>query len=487
MKNYQNILQKEETLDNADFEKMRSLGKQMIDDVVDYLQDLKNKPAWQEIPKSSKDFLNQPLPKDSTDLSGVYDDFLTHIFPYHGGNIHPRYFSWVQGNGTLTGAFADLLASTMNPNCATGEHVAMYVDNQVINWAKEIMGFGKDASGILLSGGSIANISGLIVARNSFRDVKKVGLKNIEGQMRLYCSSQTHNSVQKGAEAIGLGADSIGKISVNEDYEIELDKLEEAITSDLEKGLLPFCVVANCGSVNTGAIDDLEGIYEICKKYNLWFHIDGAFGSVAKITDEFSERLKFIEKADSLAFDFHKWFYVNYEVGCLLVRDAKKHCDAFAVAASYLAKHDRGLMGGVDPITNYGMELSRGFKALKIWMMFKEHGINKFKTLVRQNIAQTHYLAELIEKEDGLELMSKPNLNIVNYRFNPGGLDVEKLNEINKELLFRLHEEGIAAPSSTILQGNYVIRACNTNHRTRKSDLEIMVKESARIAKEIIS
>lgn len=487
MKNYKEILKNEETLDNPDFETMRQLGKKMVDDAVDYLQGIHQQPAWKEIPQSSKEFLQKKLPRQGANLEDIYQEFTQHIFPYHGGNIHPRYFSWVQGNGTLSGAFADMLASTMNANVAIGEQSAMYVDAQVINWAKEIMGFGADASGILLSGGSIANVSALIIARNSIanKQIKKVGLQNIAEKLRLYCSDQTHNSVQKAAEAIGLGEASLGKISVNDDFEMDVAELEKAIIHDKKNGYLPFCVVANCGSVNTGSIDDIEAIHALCQKYDLWLHVDGAFGAVAKITDEFKDTLKVIEKADSLAFDFHKWFYVNYEVACLLVKDVKKHRDAFAVAASYLSSHERGLMSGPDSISNYGLELSRGFKALKVWMSLKEHGIEKYKRLVRQNIAQTYYLAELIESESELELMHKPTLNIVCYRFKShNNLD---LNKLNKELLMTLQEQGIATPSSTILNGNYVIRVCNVNHRTKKEDLEVMVKESVRIGREIIA
>jgi glutamate/tyrosine decarboxylase-like PLP-dependent enzyme len=345
----------------------------------------------------------------------------------------------------------------------------------------------------------MANITALIVARNSFisegteLNVRKNGLKNLSAQMVLYCSSETHNSMQKAAEAIGLGSDAMRKIAVNDKYEIKIDQLEKAILKDKAQGLIPFCVVANCGSVNTGAIDDLNAIYDLCQKYNLWMHVDGAFGAAAKLTDEFSERLKIIEKADSLAFDFHKWFYVNYEVGCLLVRDAKKHRAAFATAANYLVTHERGLISGPDGMSNYGLELSRGFKALKIWMMFKEYGSSKFKKLIRQNIAQVHYLGDILRAEKKLELLNDPVLNVVCYRFNHFPSDhilseteATYLDNLNKELLQRLQEQGIALPSATTLNNHYAIRVCITNHRTRKSDLEILAKESVRIGADIL-
>lgn len=478
----------EQSLDNPDWNSMRELGKKMVDDVVNFLQTLDSQPVWKEIPQETKTFLQSDLPKKSGDLHEIYAEFLQHIFPYSKGNIHPRYFSWVQGNGTLTGAFADFLASAMNPNVAIGEHSAMYVENEVLDWCKEIMGYPQEASGILLSGGSIANITGLIVARNSHGslDVRKNGLRKISAPMVFYCSSETHACMQKAAEAMGLGTDGVRKVPVDDAKKIRIDMLEKMIESDKAKNFIPFAIVGNAGTVNTGAIDDLQKISEICKKYNLWFHVDGAYGALAKITDEYAEKMRGIELADSIAFDFHKWFYINYEVGCLLVRDAKKHRDSFVIEPNYLLAHERGLAAGPDSFNNFGMELSRGFKALKIWMSLKENGIEKYKNMIEQNIAQARYLSELVRNQDELELMADVQLSIVCYRFNFGEHSAEELNAINKELLMRLQERGIAAPSYTMLNGNYVIRACITNHRTKKSDLELLVKKSVEIGREIL-
>lgn len=304
--------------------------------------------------------------------------------------------------------------------------------------------------------------------------------------MVFYCSSETHACMQKAAEAMGLGTDGVRKVPVDEAKKIRIDMLEKMIESDKAKNFIPFAIVGNAGTVNTGAIDDLQKISEICKKYNLWFHIDGAYGALAKITDEYAEKMRGIELADSIAFDFHKWFYVNYEVGCLLVRDAKKHRDSFAIEPNYLLAHERGLAAGPDSFNNFGMELSRGFKALKIWMSLKENGIEKYKNMIEQNIAQARYLAELVRSHEELELMADVQLSIVCYRFNFGEHSTEELNAINKELLLRLQERGIAAPSYTMLGGNYVIRACITNHRTKKSDLELLVKKSVDIGREIL-
>ena len=305
---------------------------------------------------------------------------LSRIFsPYNKGNVHPRFFAWIQGTGTPLGTFADLLASGMNPNTTIGEHSAMYVDRQVVNWCKELMGFPSDASGILVSGGSMANITALAVARNSNGEgnIREKGLVGNGENLVLYCSTETHSCIQKAAEILGLGTDSVRMIPVNPNFEMKVGLLEEQIQADLVAGLSPFAIVGTAGTVNTGAIDPLDELLEIAKKYKLWFHVDGAYGALARLDPIYASRLVALEEADSVAFDLHKWLYVPYEVGCTLIRDAKKHRDAFAFTPNYLLQEKRGLSGGPDPISHYGFELSRGFKALKIWMSLKEHGWKK--------------------------------------------------------------------------------------------------------------
>lgn len=485
MKNFTDFLQDEETLDPQDWQALRELGHQMVDDMMDYLKSVKERPVWQKTAEETKAFLKTDLPERPENTKEIYNYFKQYILPFNKGNIHPRFWAWVQGTGTAFGMLADMLASGMNPNVAIGDHAAMYVEEQVIEWSKQMLHYPASASGILLSGGSMANITGLTVARNNFAEVRKLGLKALP-QLVLYCSSETHSCNLKAAEVLGLGAEAVRKISVNERYQINISELRQAIEQDLTAGFLPFCIIGNAGTVNTGAIDDLDAIAIICEEFRLWFHVDGAFGALAKLTDEYSKSLKAIELADSVAFDFHKWMYVNYEVGCLLVKEREKHRAAFAIAPNYLTIHERGLAAGPESFNNYGMELSRGFKALKVWMSLKEHGINKYRRMIRQNIAQCFYLGSLVEKEENLELMAEVEMNIVCYRFNPGGLSEETLNAINKEILLQLQEKGIAAPSSTILNGKYVIRVANVNHRSRKEDFEALVEATVQLGQRLV-
>ena len=478
---------KDLTLDPENWDQMRELGHQMIDDLFDYWQSIRDQKIWKPIPAEVKDFLDQPIPESGQDPNEVYEDFKKYIFPYNKGNVHPRFFAWIQGTGTPLGTLADLLASGMNPNTTIGEHSAMYVDHQVVNWCKQLMNFPSEASGILVSGGSMANITALTVARNSFGEekIRQRGLKAASAQLVLYCSVETHSCIQKAAEIIGLGTEAVRKIGVNQRFEMNVDELETQIQADLSLGFLPFCVVGTSGTVNTGAIDPMEELLAISRKYGLWFHVDGAYGALAKLDPNYSDRLQAIEKADSLAFDLHKWLYVPYEVGCTLIRDSKKHREAFAITPNYLLQESRGLSGGLDSINNYGFELSRGFKALKIWMSLKEHGREKYAKMIAQNNRQAEYLADLVNQHSNLELMAPVSMSITCFRMIKANWDEDQLRRLNREILLRLQEEGIASPSSTILNGKYTLRVANVNQRTRMEDMDLLVKEVLRIGQEI--
>ena len=479
----------DQNLDPKDWEAMRALGHQMIDDLIDYWAGIREQKIWRPIPEEVKEVFDQPIPEQGQSPEEVYREFKENIFPYNKGNVHPRFFAWIQGTGTPMGTFGDLLASGMNPNTAIGEHSAMYVDRQVVNWCKELMNFPSEASGILVSGGSMANITALTVARNSFGEekIRQKGLKAASGQLLIYCSVETHSCIQKAAEIIGLGTDAVRKIGVNERFELDVQLLKAQLEEDLQAGFLPFCLVGTAGTVNTGAIDPMVELLEISREYGLWFHVDGAYGALGKLDPNYADALRAIEEADSLAFDLHKWLYVPYEVGCTLIRDAKKHRDSFAITPNYLLQEKRGLSGGLDSINNYGFELSRGFKALKVWMSIKEHGRAKYAAMIAQNNRHAAYLAELVEQNPYLELTAPLSMSITCFRMIQPGWGEEALQALNKEILLRLQEEGIASPSSTILNGKYTLRIANVNQRTQREDMDLLVREVLRIGMQIIA
>ncbi|MGE5139688.1 MAG: pyridoxal phosphate-dependent decarboxylase family protein, partial [Rudaea sp.] len=383
---------------------------------------------------------------------------------------------------------AEMLAAGLNPNLGGGDHVANYVERQVIDWCKEMVGYPMDASGLLVSGGSVANLLGLAVARNDRAgfDVRKQGLQGAARRMVLYASREAHSSIDKAVELMGLGLDALRSIPVNAEYQIDLQALERAIAEDRAAGHAPFCVVGNAGTVNTGAIDDLEALADLCAREGLWFHVDGAFGALAAVSPELRPLVKGMERADSLAFDLHKWMYMPMEVGCTLVRSELAHLRTFSTTPDYLAHGAAGLMGGTHHWFNeYGIQLSRGFRALKVWMSIKEHGIDKYGRVIRQNVEQARYLARLVQASPDLELLAPVPLNIVCFRYRVEGLDEEALNALNQELLVRLHESGIAAPSYTMIEGKYALRAAITNQRSRFEDFDIMIEAVRRLGREL--
>ena len=458
---------------------MRRLGHRMVDDAMDYLQRVRERPVWQPVAESIKAAMRSPLPVEGQDPSAVYEDFRRDVFPHALGNIHPRFWGWVIGTGTPFGALADMLASTMNPNIGGGDQGPNYVELQVLSWLKEMLGYPAEASGLLVTGGSMANFVGLAVARNAKAeaDVAQAGVAAAPRRMTLYASTETHNSVRKAASLLGLGRDALREIPVDDSYRIDLGALRRAISEDRKAGLHPFCVVGNAGTVNTGAIDVLTDLASICEAENLWFHVDGAFGALAAITPNLKPLVRGMERADSLAFDLHKWMYMPYDVGCALVRWPEQHRATFVSPAEYLAHLTRGLPAGPVWFSEYGVQLSRGFRALKVWMSLKEHGVSKYGRLVEQNCEQAKYLASLVERAPELELMAPVPLNIVCFRFAPRGADEAKLDAINEEILFGLQESGTAVPSSTMLGGRFALRVCICNHRTRREDLDLLVRE----------
>jgi aromatic-L-amino-acid decarboxylase len=486
------VIPPEETLDPEDWESMRALGHRMVDDVLDYMKTVRERPVWQHAPDEVKARLSRALPIDPQPPEEVYEEFLENVLPYPIGCIHPRFWGWVFGTGTVLGAFAELLAGSMNTNSGDlDHHSAIHVETQVIEWFKEMLGYPSSASGLLTSGCSAANLIGLAVARNAKAgfDVRLEGVQQASPhRMLLYASEEIHSSIQKAVELLGLGSGALRLVPVNEHFQIELEALRATIAQDREDGHHPFCVVGAAGTTNTGAIDDLEGLADICQQEDLWLHIDGAFGAWAILAPGARDQVAGMERADSLAFDLHKWMYMPYEIGCVLVRHEEEHRNTFALTAAYLARVEggRGMTGGDLPwLTDYGYQLSREFRALKAWMSLKEHGVRKYGRLIQQNIDQAHYLAELIDAAPELELAAPVTLNVVNFRFIRPGLDDAALDALNQQILVELQEGGLAAPSGTTITGKYVLHVAHTNHRSRWEDFEILVREVIRIGKEL--
>lgn len=491
-KSYDDSLDKN-NLDPDDWEQMTKLGHEMIDDIFSFLKTIKERPVWQSTPENIKRSLYSKMPKKGENIEDIYSEIKTKILPYTKGNLHPRFWPWVQGNGTPFSVLADLLTSGLNPDVCTGEHAAMYIEDQTIEWLKKIMGYSSGSSGVLTSGTSMANLTALLIARDNHtnQSVRKNGLHEYQKQLVLYTSKETHSCISKAADIIGIGRKFVRSIAVNDKYELDINELKKAIDKDRKNKLDPFCVVGNVGTVNTGAIDPINEIYSLCKKEKLWFHIDGAFGAFVNMLPEYKQKVKDMNKADSLSFDLHKWLSLPFGIGCLLVKEKRKHRETFAIQPDYLQVHSRGMMAGPDPIYNYSIEMSRSFRALKVWMLIKEQGTEKITKVIRKNILQCQYLKSLIKKEKRLELMAPVSMNIVCFRYRPlGNTSEEKLSKINKEIVMQLHERGKVITSQAILKNKYVIRIANVNHRSQKEDFDILISEvldTGKVVESIIS
>lgn len=465
----------EETLDPKNWDDLTALGHDMLDDMMAFLKNIRN----HKIVPISEEVINkiqQPLPSKPQRYEQVYKEFLENVFPYPVPGIHPHFWGFVMGTGSPLGVLVEMLAATMNGNMSNF-FAPFQVERQVIEWLKEIMDYPSEASGVFVSGGSMANFTGLAVARNSKAqvDIKKNGIQSVPTKMVLYASTEAHKCLTRAVELLGLGNDSLRLISVNKRFQIDIRELELSIKKDRRAGYHPFCVIGNAGSVNTGAFDDFNALADICQKEDMWFHIDGAFGAWAKLSSTHNHLTRDMERADSLAFDLHKWMYMPYEIGCTLVRDKEAHCRTFIYDAEYLET----ISERHDP-SNYSVQLSRDFKALKAWMLLKADGVQKYAQLIQQNIDQANYLAERVKNTPELELVVPVFLNIVCFRYFADGLSEEKLKDLNNQILWQLWSSGLI-PSDTTLNGKYTLRVCITNHRSKREDFDCLVNEMVQI------
>lgn len=465
------------SLDPRDWDAFSRAAHTALDDAIEFLRTVDQRPVWQPPPESLRTSTNDAVPTLETSFEEVYAEFKNTILPYATGNTHPRFFGWVHGAGLAGGIVAEMLAATMNSNCGGRDHGAIYIEKEVVNWCKELFGFPVESSGLLVSGTSMANLIGLGVARNSRAEanIRMHGLKNHARTLVSYTSAEAHESVVRAIEILGLGAASLRKIPVRADFAIDVEVLRNAITEDRRAGMEPFCVVGSAGTVNTGAIDPLDQLSSLCVAENLWFHVDGAFGALACLSDSLRSRLTGIERADSLAFDFHKWAQIQYDAGCILVRRGDLHRAAYSMRPSYLHNLGRGLASGENWPCEFGPELSRSFRALKIWFAFKEHGIRKIGHIIEQNCEQAQYLKHRIAREPNLELLAPVSLNIVCFGFRQPGLEAVESDKLNEDIVADLQELGVAAPSTTRVEGRVAIRVNITNHRTRTADLNVLI------------
>ena len=459
------------SLDPDDWNALRALGHRMLDDTFDHLQQLRDGPVWQPMPADVRAHWQQELPRAPSDPAEAYREFQAMVQPYSVGNLHPGFMGWVHGGGTAVGMLAEMLAGGLNANCGGRDHAPILVERQVIAWAAAIMGMPAETAGLLVTGTSMANLIGVLVARRAAlgAPVREQGV----GAARLvaYTSAAAHGCVPRAMDMAGLGTDALRMIPADAAFRLDCDALAARVAADRAAGLQPFLVVGTAGTVDTGAVDDLARLAAFCQAEGLWFHVDGAFGALARLSPAHAPLLAGIERADSVAFDFHKWAQVPYDAGCILVRDPARPLDTFVQHAEYLRRETRGLAGGSPWPCDLGPDLSRGFRALKVWLTLRCFGADRLGEVVAHSCAVARHLAERVRREPALELLAPVPLNVVCFRVR--GRD----DAYQAGLVADLQDAGAFAPSTTRIGGALAIRAAIVNHRTERRDVDGLVDE----------
>lgn len=476
------------SLDPEDWTTHRRVAHEALDLVLDFQRQIADRPAWRPMPPEIEERLEAPLPEEGEGIEAAFRAFRESVLPYVLGNPHPRFWGWVPGQGTPGGVIGKLLAAGVNPVTGPFNDSSARVEAQVVEWLREAVGMPEGTGGVLTSGGSVANLVGLAVGRDAVAeaDVPGDGLTAEGRRLAVYASEAVHSSVKKSLQILGMGRGALRSVPVDDEHRIRVDVLKETLAADRgdRSGVTPAILVGSAGTVDTGAFDDFEALADVADREGLWLHVDGAFGALAALSPRLRSLVAGMERADSLAFDAHKWMSAPYDVGVVLVPDREAHRKTFTVEASYLDPLPRGTGASPESTDRLGPQLSRGFRALAVWMSIREHGIRRFGRVVEECVDQARYLASLVRDHPELELMAPVPLCIVCFRYT-AGLAPEEADAVNREILMRLQEEGIAVPSSTVLDGRFVLRVANTNHRSRREDFDRLVRETVRLGRDV--
>ena len=461
-------------------DEIRNWGNSVIQLMTDYLGDLRDHRVYGRM--SSREIrgrLDSTLPTEGTDFDGLLKVFRETIIPFSRQNAHPRMFGYVQSPGTAIAAFADLLASALNANLTVWRSAPAPVELErlTIDWIRQILGFDAEAGGLFVSGGSMANFAALATARQT---------KNCSSdRLRIYASSETHFSIAKAASLLGIGRENVQHVGIDERFRMRVDDLVAKITADMEADHVPFCVVANAGTVNTGAVDPLAEIREVADRFQIWMHVDGSYGAFAVLAKSVRELFAGLERADSIALDPHKWLYLPVDVGCIIYRDPEVARAAFTHEAEYT----RIIGEEADEAFaywDYGPELSRRFRALKVWMLLKGIGLDSLSDAIESNLGCARHLESIVKASDDFEMLAPVELSIFCFRHVPVHLrnrSPEAIDDFNERLLVALQRDGSSYLSNATLGDRFALRGCVLNYRTTLRDMEIVLDDLRRVAK----
>jgi len=463
-------------------DEIRDWGNSVMRLVADYFGELRDRRVYRHISsREIRDRLDAALPTKGIEFDELLKVFRETVVPFSRQNAHPRMFGYGQSPGTPLAALGDLLASTLNANLTVWRSAPAPVELErlTINWIRQILGFNAEAGGLFVSGGSMANLAAIAAARQA-KD-------SSSGCLRMYASSETHFSIAKAAALLGIGRQNVRHVAVDEHFRIRVDDLVAQITADLEAGYFPFCVVANAGTVNTGAMDPLAEIREVANRFQLWMHVDGSYGALAVLAKSARELFAGIEQADSIALDPHKWLYLPVDVGCVIYRVPEIARAAFAHEAEYTRiigeKADEAFA-----FWDYGPELSRRFRALKVWMLLKGVGLESLSEAIESNLACARYFESMVRASDDFEMIAPVELSIFCFRHVPMQLRSESLQAIdafNERLLIALQRDGSSYLSNATLGGRFALRGCVLNYRTTLRDMEILLDDLRRVARSL--
>ena len=481
-------------------DEIRRWGNAAIEAMASYLDSIRDRRVYPNTTaRQIREKLDRALPNEGVAFDRLLETFNDVIVATSRHNGHPRMFGYVQAPGTAIAAIADLLASTLNANLTAWRSApaAVEIERLTIDWIKQILGFDADAGGLFVSGGSMANFAALAAARRvkAPEALLNKGAQSLPQAMRVYTSTETHHSVAKAAALLGLGRDNVCAIGVDERFKIRVGDLVAKITEDLEAGHLPFCIVGNAGTVNTGACDPLRELLEVARRFNLWMHVDASYGGFAALAGSARDLFDAMGEADSVALDPHKWLYLPVDSGCVLYRDAEAARTTFAHEAEYT----RVLEQEPDEafaFWDYGPELSRRFRALKVWMMLKGVGLRALGEAIEKDLACARHLERLVRASEDFEMLAPVELSIFCFRHVPprfkralasadegerARID-EQLDALNERLLIKLQRDGSSYLSNARLRGRFSLRGCVMNYRTTPRDMEILLEDLRRVA-----
>lgn len=473
-------------------EEFRRIGHAMIDELADFMENLPgNKVTQGFTPSEIRKLIGaeNKLPTAGNDASTLVQDAISLLTKNSLFNGHPRFMGYITSSPSPMGAIADFIASLTNPNCGAFilSPVATEIELQCIRWLSELIEYQKNCGGILVSGGNMANIAALWTARKKMAtwDIRENGLGEQGLKFTLYATPQVHTWLQKTADLLGLGLQAIRWIPVDKDLRMDTDALDKTLEQDKANGFIPLAVVGTAGSVGFGTVDPLSQIASVCKKHRTWFHVDGAYGGLAASLPELAQAFTGLEEADSIAIDPHKWLYCPLEAGCLLVRDPSLLADAFSFHPTYY-QFDK--IGDETPVNFYewGPQNSRGFRALKVWMVMQQAGINGIQKMIREDISLAKQLYLELNQHKNLETFPG-DLSITTFRYVPDEFpagEEEYLNQLNMRLLDNLQRSGELFVSNTLLDGKYLLRSCIVNFRTSIEDVKVIPGIVMRYGKE---